>query len=145
MELNLPNFEAEVQQKGNTFYIKCLVRRRWLVLTPEEWVRQHFLNFLFIRKNVSKNLTSVEYGLEYNKRRKRIDILVFNQQAKPSLMVECKAPHIKLSQNVIFQIATYNAQFLLPQLCITNGVQHLWFGLVDGKYELQQDDTTNYK
>lgn len=141
LELNLPTFEVDIQQKGKRYFIKCLVRKKWLVLTPEEWVRQHFLNYLFTQKQVSKNLTSVEYGLDYNGRKKRIDILVFNKNAKPSIMVECKAPHIKLSDNVIFQIATYNAQFLLPQLCITNGMEHLWFQLIEGKYELQEDQT----
>lgn len=135
MELNLPPFEAEVQQQGEQHLIKCLVRKKWLVLTPEEWVRQHFLNYLFTQCQVSKNLTAVEYGLQYNKRKKRIDILVFGANGKPWLMVECKAPHIKLSQDTIFQIATYNAQFLLPELCITNGVEHRWFQLKDGQYQ----------
>ena len=100
-------------------------------------MRQHFLNYLFTERNVSRNLTSVEYGLEYNGRKKRVDILVFDSQGKPSIMVECKAPHIPLNEKVVFQIATYNAQFLLPRLCITNGMQHLWFDLVDGEYKLQ--------
>lgn len=135
MELNLPHFDAELKQEEQTYYIKCLVRKKWLVLTPEEWVRQHFLNYLFTQQKVSKNLTAVEYGLQYNRRKKRIDILVFDTAGKPYLMVECKAPQIKLSQNVIFQIATYNAQFLLPELCITNGIDHRWFQLKDGAYQ----------
>lgn len=138
MKLNLPEFSPELKNENDKLKIRCLVRKKWLVLTPEEWVRQHFLHFLFSEKGISRNLTAVEYGLEYNNLKKRIDIMVFDKLAKAQIMVECKAPYIELNHKVISQIATYNSRFMLPQLCITNGMKHYWFSLQNGQYILVQ-------
>ncbi|MFY0672692.1 MAG: type I restriction enzyme HsdR N-terminal domain-containing protein [Bacteroidia bacterium] len=136
MDLNLPEYEPELRQENEKYFVKCLVRKKWLVLTPEEWVRQHFLNYLFTKKGYSRARTAVEHGLNYNGLKKRIDILCFDALGKPELMVECKAPEIKLDQKVITQIAIYNSKFMVSHLCITNGLQHYWFELVDHKYQL---------
>ena len=136
MELNLPPFNIELKNKNGKRKVFCLIRKKWLVLTPEEWVRQHFLNYLFTNKMANRALTAVEYGLEYNALKKRIDILVFNNHGKPEIMIECKAPHIPLDEKVIRQIATYNSQFLVNKMCITNGLNHYWFALKDGRYHL---------
>ena len=135
MELNLPQFQVELKNEDGKRKIRCLIRRRWLVLTPEEWVRQHFLNYLFSENLVKRVRTAVEYGLEYNGLKKRIDILAFDENGKPNLMVECKAPHIGLNTKVITQIAVYNSQFMVDKLCITNGLNHYWFKLEDGVYQ----------
>ena len=137
VNLNLPPYQPEIKQEAEKYFIKCLVRKKWLVLTPEEWVRQHFLNYLFTEKKQSRARTAVEHGLDYNGLKKRIDILCFNALGKPELMVECKAPEIKLDQKVITQIAVYNSKFMVKQLCITNGLQHYWFELKDGLYLLK--------
>lgn len=134
MELNLPPYQPPMQRKGEKLLIQCLVRKKWLVLTPEEWVRQHFLNYLFSKKGCSRSLTAVEYGLEYNGLKKRIDILVFDSTGQPSLMIECKAPHIPLNKEVLFQLSTYNAAFQVAKLCITNGMQHHWFEWSGNQY-----------
>ncbi len=134
VQLNLPQYQPEIKQSDNKYWIKCLVRKKWLVLTPEEWVRQHFLNYLFTQKEISRNRTAVEHGLEYNGLKKRIDILCFSTLGKPEMMVECKAPQIQLNQKVIGQIATYNSKLMVEQLCITNGIEHYWFQLQDGRY-----------
>ncbi|MBI1183227.1 restriction endonuclease subunit R [bacterium] len=135
LQLNLPPFEPELSRIDDKTKIKCLVRKKWLVLTPEEWVRQHFLNYLFTQQQVSRNRTAVEFGLEYNGLKKRIDILVFDTNGNPNIMVECKAPHIVLNAQVIRQIATYNSKFMVPELCVTNGMKHFWFGLQNGVYQ----------
>ena len=135
MELNLPQYQLELKNEADKRKIRCLVRRKWLVLTPEEWVRQHFLNFLFTQNLVKRSRTAVEYGLEYNGLKKRIDILALDENGKPNLMVECKAPHIALNTKVISQIAVYNSKFMVDKLCITNGLKHFWFALEGGKYK----------
>lgn len=135
LELNLPEYHPELKREGEKLLIKCAIRKKWLVLTPEEWVRQHFMNYMFTERGYSRNLTSVEHNLEYNGLKKRIDILTFDQEGKPKLMVECKAPHIPLDEKVIFQLSTYNSKFKLQELCITNGMVHHWFRWENGKYE----------
>ncbi|MGB0429650.1 MAG: type I restriction enzyme HsdR N-terminal domain-containing protein [Bacteroidia bacterium] len=138
MQLNLPQYKPQIHQSEGKHFIKCLVRKKWLVLTPEEWVRQHFLNYLFEKKNISKNRTAVEYGLSYNGLKKRIDILCFDKNGNPELMVECKAPQIELNQKVISQIATYNSKFMVKTLAISNGINHYWFNLKSSIYTLIQ-------
>lgn len=127
MELNLPKIEPELQKQGERFLLKCLVRKKWVVLTPEEWVRQHFINYLSFYKGYSLSRMAVERGLQYNGLQKRMDILVYDKSGNPELMVECKASHIILGKDTLFQISTYNSHFKVPKLCITNGLKHFWF------------------
>ena len=101
-------------------------RKKLLVLTPEEWVRQHFVHFL-IGKGVPKGLLALERGLSYNKLQKRSDILVYDHDGQPNMLVECKAPQITLDQSVLSQALTYNQTIKAKYIAITNGMQHAYW------------------
>lgn len=100
------------------------IRKTWLLLTPEEWVRQHMIYFLIQDKNVPVLKIAVEYEFKYNRRSKRADIVVFNEFMQAVLIVECKAASVSISQDVFFQIAQYNRILKVPYLVVTNGLKN---------------------
>jgi len=100
------------------------IRRKFVKLTPEEWVRQHFINYLVAYGNYPAGLIGVEVTFRMNKLVKRLDILVHDRKGRPVMIVECKEPEIKLDEEVFDQIAVYNIQFRVPYLIVTNGVQN---------------------
>jgi type I site-specific restriction endonuclease len=100
------------------------VRKKMVKLDPEEWVRQNLIQFLNKDKNYPISLMAVEKGLTVNKLSKRFDILCYNNDSKPLLLVECKAPNIKISQAAFDQISIYNLQFKVPFLLVSNGLEH---------------------
>lgn len=122
--LNLPEYEHRFQREGKKTKIFDHVRKKFLVLTPEEWVRQNFLYFLIRDRNYPASLISIEKGLKVNESFKRCDILIYNSFGKPVLLVECKSPTVKLTSETYHQAAMYNMTFKLPFLIVTNGVQH---------------------
>lgn len=133
LRLNLPEFQYKIKQKDGRLFIFDESRKKFVALTPEEWVRQHFLHFLLNEKKVPVSLISMEYGQKYNSTLdKRCDILVWNNEMKPVLMVECKAPHVNLCDETAFQISCYNAELQVPQLAMTNGISHYYFRKQDG-------------
>ncbi len=97
-----------------------------MVLTPEEWVRQHFVLFLMEEKKYPTSLIAVEKQLTVNNLKKRSDILVFNADGKPEILVECKAPKIKITQDTFDQIARYNLKLKANFLIVTNGLEHFY-------------------
>jgi hypothetical protein len=99
------------------------LRKKWLVLTPEEWVRQHAVQYLIQQKGYSSGLIHLEKGLKVNGLSKRADIVCYNRKMEPQLLVECKAPEIKLSQATFDQAARYNMTLRVPLLMITNGIE----------------------
>lgn len=103
------------------------IRKKWLVLTPEEWVRQHVLNYLVTEKNYSASSISVEKELILNDIKKRYDIVVYNRELKPYIIIECKAPYIELDRLVVEQALRYNLTVKADLLMITNGVSDLVF------------------
>lgn len=128
MQLQFPPYKFNTKSEQNTNYVFDIVRKKYVVLTPEEWVRQHVLHYLVENKNYPASLLAVERGLVVNGRRKRFDALTFMPSGKPYLLVECKSPDIPLTQNVFEQIAVYNSVFKAPYLWITNGLQHVYVG-----------------
>jgi hypothetical protein len=122
--LNLPTYQFKVKQQGLRTQIFDSIRKKYVVLTPEEWVRQNFLQFLIREKNYPASLIAVEAGLKYNQLQKRMDVLVYDKQGTPHLMVECKAPEVKINQDVFDQIARYNMVFKVKYLVVTNGMHH---------------------
>lgn len=128
--LNLPPVsDSLLKNSENDFLIYDIIRKKNLILTPEEWVRQHFLHFLIIN-NYPKSLINIEGGTSFNKLQKRTDILVYNRLGKPFLLVECKAPKVKLDENVLQQVLTYNQTVKAPYFALTNGLIHL-YGYID--------------
>jgi hypothetical protein len=122
--LNLPTYRFKLKQQGNRTQIFDAIRKKYVVLTPEEWVRQNFLQYLIQEKKFPASLIAVEAGLKYNQLQKRMDVLVYDKQSNPYLMVECKAPEVKITQDVFDQIARYNMVFKVKYLVVTNGLNH---------------------
>lgn len=122
--LNLPAFDYKTKKEGGRNFILDLIRRKYVVLTPEEWVRQHFLHFLIHDLRYPKSLFKVESGLKFNTLQKRSDILVHNRKGEPWMLIECKSPDIKLTQKAFNQIAVYNMTIQAKYLAVTNGMIH---------------------
>jgi hypothetical protein len=123
-ELNLPTFEFKIKQQEHKKQIFDSIRKKYVALTPEEWVRQHFIHFLVFHKNYPASRIAIEASLKLNQLQKRADILIYDKSAKPHLMVECKAPDVKITQDTFDQIARYNMVFNVNYLVVTNGIQH---------------------
>ncbi len=103
-----------------------MIRKKYIQLTPEEWVRQHFVHLLINHKGYPKSLISVEKQLTINRLKKRTDIVVYNNLGLPHLIVECKSPSIKINQTVFDQITRYNSNLQAKYLVLTNGLHHFF-------------------
>jgi hypothetical protein len=125
MQLKFPTYKFKTKSEQNTNYVFDIVRKKYVVLTPEEWVRQHVLHYLTLDKNYPYSLLAVERGLNVNGRKKRFDVLAFNKNGQPQLLIECKSPDIEINIAVFEQIAVYNSAFGVKQLLVTNGLQHI--------------------
>jgi len=123
-KLNLPDYKFRFREVGQKKQIFDSFRKKFVALTPEEWVRQNFLMYLTSEKNYPFSLIAVEAGLQLYKRKKRTDIVVYSNNGKPVLIVECKAPEVKISQDVFDQIARYNMALEVNYLIVTNGLEH---------------------
>ncbi len=126
LKLNLPEFDHKISKKEDKLYIFDVVRKKYILLLPEEWVRQHFLHYLINQIHIPASHIRLEHSHVYNQTDKRSDILVFGN-ACPVLIVECKAPHVAIDDEVTHQIGYYNATMQLPYLAITNGIKHCYF------------------
>lgn len=120
--LNFPSIDASIKTKDEKHYIWDIIRKKYLLITPEEWVRQHIIHFLISHKNYSKSLISTEKGLSYNKLAKRSDILSFSKEGTPFLLIECKAPAIKITDKVFEQVSVYNQTIKAPYIAVSNGI-----------------------
>jgi hypothetical protein len=125
-KLNLPTYNFKIKSNENKTLIFDIIRKKYMVLTPEEWVRQHFIAFLIEEKKYPTSLIAVEKQLTINNRKKRTDVLIFNADGKPDIIVECKAPNIKINQDTFDQIAKYNLKLKANFLIITNGLEHFY-------------------
>ncbi len=123
-KLNLPSYTFRTKQEEGVTYIFDKIRKKFLVLTPEEWVRQHFNEYLIEEHQYPRALFKCEGGLKYNKLSKRSDILIYDRDGKPFFLIECKAPKVKLDQSVFQQVSVYNQTIKAPYIAITNGLQH---------------------
>ena len=124
-ELNLPPFKYNIRNTESNVQIFDSIRKKFVILTPEEWVRQHFINYLISYLGFPKSLIKVEFEIKYNTLKKRPDILVFNSNGESLIIIECKSTKIKISQNVIEQVSIYNKTIKSPYLIVTNGLQHI--------------------
>jgi hypothetical protein len=135
LPLNLPKTELNLTRKGSAIYVLCLIRRKRIILTPEEWVRQHFIAFLSNSLGYSKERISVEKGLNYFGLNKRWDIVVYNRNFEPEILIECKAPHIDLNVHVLFQALSYQNALRCKYIGLTNGINHSYWHLDYQKME----------
>lgn len=124
-KLNLPNYEFNIKEsENNKTLIFDKIRRKFVALTPEEWVRQNFVRYLTEQKNFPKGLIAIEMALDICSNKQRCDVVCFNKDAKPLVVIECKAPKVKITQDVFEQAARYNMNLKTSYLMMTNGMHH---------------------
>ncbi len=123
-KLNLPEYEFKTRLNNGKTEIFDEVRKKYLVLTPEEWVRQNLIKYLINDREIPAGLISIEKGLKVNTMNKRTDIIVYNKKGKPGMIVECKATNVKIDQKVFEQIARYNMSLNVALLLVSNGYTH---------------------
>ena len=128
--LNFPSYNFRIKNSENNTYIFDVIRKKFVVLQPEEWVRQNCIQFLINEKNFPVNLINVEKVVRINGLNKRYDIIVYNSDGSIFLIVECKAPKVKISQSAFDQIARYNLTLKASYLMVTNGLNH-YFCTID--------------
>ena len=137
--LNLPTYSFSVKSKEGRSWIFDPVRKKYVLLTREEWVRQNFLQYLVHEKDFPASLMAVEKEFNFNRMKKRTDILVHNRQGEPVLLIECKAPAVPVTREVFDQIGLYNLNYNVPWLVVTNGIKHYCcrFEKEEGKYRFK--------
>jgi hypothetical protein len=124
VSLNLPSFMPKMSQKNGKRYIFDILRQKNVALTPEEWVRQHFVNYLVTAKNYPAELLANEVFIALNNLSKRCDTVVYNCYLEPLAIVEYKAPSVPVTQEVFEQIARYNIALRVNHLIVSNGLEH---------------------
>lgn len=144
VQLNLPTYPVDLRKIDGKIHIFDANRKKYLVLTPEEWVRQHFLQFLMNQKAYPGSLIKLESGIKYNRQQKRTDLIAHNNKMQPVLLVECKAPQVKINDKTFQQIATYNSEIKAKYLVITNGLEHYCFHVV-GKEIVFLEEVPTYE
>ncbi len=117
----MKNSGIKTKTENGITYVYDIIRRKYLVLTPEEKVRQTFLHFLISELGFSRNLIRTELGTQYHALNKRTDLLIFDKTGQPYMLVECKAADVKISDKVVEQASRYNLTLQAPYLCVTNG------------------------
>ena len=138
MPFPFSEYPLSLQDREGKTYVKDPLRQQWMVLTPEEYVRQQVIQFLLQEKQITRGRISVERGLKYQRMQKRYDLLIFNRSGQPHILCECKAPEVKLTQETLHQVARYNQELKAPHLLITNGNQWLFFSKNEkGTYQFQ--------
>ncbi len=135
--LNFPQYSFRFKNKENNVSIFDGIRKKFVVLQPEEWVRQHCVQYLIEGKNFPKSLINIEKELTINNLKKRYDIVVFNSDGSIHLIVECKAPSVTIDQSTFDQIARYNIKLNATYLMVTNGMNH-YFCQMDFENERYQ-------
>ena len=144
-ELNFPKFKFNIKKSNNNYYILDIYRKKFVKITPEEWVRQHTARYLIEYKNFSASSIEIEKQIRVNNQLLRLDILFNDKLVKPILLVECKAPSVKITQSVADQIFTYNSHVKAPYLLLTNGLTHYFFKLNDMGFPEKLEKIPDFK
>ncbi|MFM6952215.1 MAG: type I restriction enzyme HsdR N-terminal domain-containing protein [Bacteroidota bacterium] len=134
--LQFPAYGLRIQEQEQKKVIFDPVRKKFIPLTPEEWVRQHCIAHLFNHYQIALGMIAVEREIAAFGLRKRFDIVVFASDTKPFLLIECKAPEVEITRNTLIQAATYNNKLDSRFVWITNGLQHAWFEKQNGNLHL---------
>ena len=124
--LNFPNYEFRLKKEGQKRFIFDLIRKKYVQLSSEEWVRQNCIRFLIEEKRISKFSIAIEKEIEFNGIKKRFDIVSYSSEGKINLLVECKAPNIEINQKTFDQILIYNKILKSKFLMVTNGINHYY-------------------
>lgn len=136
-ELTFPTYQFRFKNSENKLRIFDEIRKKFIILTPEEWVRQHCIRFLMDEKHYPKSLINVEKELLINDRKKRYDIVVFHPNGNINILIECKAPKVNITQQTFDQIAQYNLLLNADYLMVTNGLNH-YYCIMDFENECYQ-------
>ncbi len=139
MNIPYPEPAFRIRQEGGKDFIFDALRKKWLLLTPEEWVRQNFVQYLLQVKNYSSTLIAIEKEIKLGELKKRFDILVYDENHKPWMMVECKAASVKLDEKVLEQALRYNMSVPVEFIVITNGDATYGWRRAEGKLELLEE------
>jgi hypothetical protein len=134
LPLNFKKYSFRIKNSENRTHIFDTIRKKFVVLQPEEWVRQHVVHFLIEEKKYPKSIINVEKQITINSLKKRFDIVVFNSDGSIKILVECKSPNIEITQATFDQIAQYNMKLDAEYLMVTNGLQH-YFCQIDQEQE----------
>lgn len=137
VKLDLPGFDYQISKAEGKLWIFDVIRKKQVVLTPEEWVRQHMIHYFMNQLSYPKSLIKIEGGLKYNQLQKRSDIVVFNREGSPWLLMECKSPEIQLTQHTVMQAAVYNNNIKAKYLAISNGMQHACYEVKENVSEVE--------
>lgn len=136
-KLNFPDYTFRFKNSENKIAIFCETRKKFIILTPEEWVRQHVVRFLTLDKKYPVSHVNVEKIIRMNGLIKRYDVVVYQPDGSIFLLVECKAPEVTISQHTFDQIARYNMQLKAQNMLVTNGINH-YFCRIDNEQEQYQ-------
>jgi len=123
MQISFPSYSFRIKKSGERQFIFDIIRKKFVALTPEEWVRQHWIHYLITEKKFPRSLMSVEKQLKVNQLSKRCDIVIYNSGGVPVMIVECKSADVILSQKTFDQIARYNLSLKVKYLVVSNGSQ----------------------
>jgi type I site-specific restriction endonuclease len=124
LQLNLPQYSFRIKKQNEKLVIFDSQRKRYVALTPEEWVRQNFIHFLIEEKGYPAAYLAIEKQLNMNGMKKRCDAILYNEHAQPFLIIELKAPNVAISQATFDQVAVYNAKLKVDFFIISNGIEH---------------------
>ena len=139
--LQLPPYPFKIINDNGRLTLFDDIRKKHIVLTPEEWVRQHFVQYLINQKGYPKSLIRLEGGLKFHGNTRRTDIVVFNTSGEKILLIECKAPSVKIDQKVFDQVARYNMVHRVSLLAVSNGLNHYYcrINFLDNSYRFIDD------
>ena len=135
IKIEFPKEQPKLRQNGTVNEIFDAIRKKWLVLTPEEWVRQNIILYLLLKKSFPSSLISVEKEIKLADLKKRYDIVVFNRETIPWMIIECKEMNITLSEKTMEQILRYHISIPSKYLIITNGSHCFGFEKKEGRFE----------
>ncbi len=138
--LNFPavDFRFQKNEKGN-LQVFDIIRKKFVEATPEEWVRQHIIHYLINHKEVPASMISVEKQLLLNKTKRRTDLVVFNSNLKPILLIECKAPEIEINQFTVNQALRYNLELNVASVFLSNGLNHVFIKIDQNTPEILKE------
>lgn len=123
-KLNLPEYDFRLKTEDEKSYIFDAIRKKFVVLTPEEWVRQNFIQYLKTEKKYPETLMAVEKKVMVNQNLRRFDLLVYSRNGHPNLIAEFKAPNVKITQETFDQVVRYNMSLRVERVVVSNGLQH---------------------
>jgi len=133
IKINYPSYQPKIKKEKGKEFIFDEVRKRWIMLTPEEWVRQNFLQYLIHVKKYPASLIAIEREIKLADLKKRFDIVVYDKSSQPWMIIECKEMNVDLSKQVLDQVLRYNITMQVPFLVITNGIYCMAFQCVNNQ------------